>query len=195
MGCQQSKIDELDIGCTSFNSLSRKSFLFSRVLGEGGFGTVRAAQMIFIDAHSMSSEWFAVKEMRKREILKVKSGKRMLFNELNSLKRLEHPYIVGLNFAFHDSLSCFFVLDLLIGGDLRCFINNGVVFDEYKTCYIISCLSSALDYMHSKFILHRDIKPENIIFDEKGYPYITDFGVAYIHENTNEVIYIYIKLN
>lgn len=26
--------------------------------------------------------------------------------------------------------------------------------------------------------MHRDIKPENIVFDHKGYPHLTDFGIA-----------------
>ncbi len=35
-----------------------------------------------------------------------------------------------------------------------------------------------LKYIHSKGYIHRDIKPENLVFDEKGYLRITDFGIS-----------------
>jgi serine/threonine protein kinase len=35
-----------------------------------------------------------------------------------------------------------------------------------------------VDYLHYNNIIHRDLKPENLIFDDKGYVYIADFGVA-----------------
>ena len=35
-----------------------------------------------------------------------------------------------------------------------------------------------LQYIHKNRIIHRDIKPENLVFDERGYLFITDFGIA-----------------
>ena len=32
--------------------------------------------------------------------------------------------------------------------------------------------------MHGHSIIHRDIKPENLVFDERGYLKLTDFGIA-----------------
>lgn len=32
--------------------------------------------------------------------------------------------------------------------------------------------------MHNHGIIHRDIKPENLVFDERGYLKLTDFGIA-----------------
>jgi serine/threonine protein kinase len=46
----------------------------------------------------------------------------------------------------------------------------------------------SLEYIHGKSILHRDIKPENLVFDDKGYLRVTDFGIARIWnpENSKE---------
>ena len=48
--------------------------------------------------------------------------------------------------------------------------------------FIASCIIIGLEYIHKKGIIHRDIKPENLIFDEKGYLRISDFGIAIRNE-------------
>lgn len=34
--------------------------------------------------------------------------------------QVDHHYIVNLRYAFQDDANCFFALDLMLGGDLRC---------------------------------------------------------------------------
>lgn len=43
----------------------------------------------------------------------------------------------------------------------------------------------SLEYIHNKSIIHRDIKPENLVFNEKGYLKVTDFGIARIWNPDN----------
>lgn len=42
----------------------------------------------------------------------------------------------------------------------------------------MACLVLSLEFIHKNGIIHRDIKPENLVFDEKGYLRLTDFGIA-----------------
>lgn len=42
-----------------------------------------------------------------------------------------------------------------------------------------------LEYLHKNNIIHRDIKPENIVLDKKGYPRLTDFGIARVMKAEN----------
>jgi len=51
-------------------------------------------------------------------------------------------------------------------------------FNEEETRFMVACIITALEYVHSKNIIHRDIKPENLVFDEKGYLMLTDFGIS-----------------
>ena len=34
--------------------------------------------------------------------------------------KVDNPFLVNLRYAFQDDDNCFFVLDLMLGGDLRC---------------------------------------------------------------------------
>ena len=36
------------------------------------------------------------------------------------LDQIDHPFVVNMRYAFQDDENCFFVLDLMLGGDLRC---------------------------------------------------------------------------
>lgn len=48
------------------------------------------------------------------------------------------------------------------------------------------CIILGLEYIHENDIIHRDIKPENLVFDDKGYIRITDFGIARKTNKNNE---------
>jgi len=43
----------------------------------------------------------------------------------------------------------------------------------------------SLEYIHNRSIIHRDVKPENLVFDDEGYLYLTDFGIARIWKPSN----------
>ena len=108
--------------------------------------------------------------------------------ERELLSRLNHPLIVNLQYAFQDYNNLYLVLDLLTGGDLRYQIGHHrrQYFSEQQTKFFVSCIISALYYIHNKNIIHRDIKPENLVFDSKGYLHVTDFGIAKFKSKNNK---------
>lgn len=88
-------------------------------------------------------------------------------------------------YAFQDRENLYLVMDLLTGGDLRYHIGKNRTFDEDTTStiflnkeFFIACLVLSLEFIHKNGIIHRDIKPENLVFDDKGYLRLTDFGIA-----------------
>ena len=90
-----------------------------------------------------------------------------------------------MQYAFQDRENLYLVMDLLSGGDLRYHIARHRKFNEEQTKFFIACIIVALEYVHGKCILHRDIKPENLVFDDKGYLRVTDFGIARIWNPDN----------
>jgi len=90
-----------------------------------------------------------------------------------------------MQFAFQDRENLYLVMDLLAGGDLRYHIARHRRFTEEQTRFFVAFIVHSLEYIHNKSILHRDIKPENLVFDERGYLRVTDFGIARIWNPDN----------
>ena len=42
-----------------------------------------------------------------------------------------------------------------------------------------------MEYLHTNKIIHKDIKPENLVFDDKGYLKINDFGISKVFKEKN----------
>ena len=106
--------------------------------------------------------------------------------ELNNLSRLMHPFIVNLNYAFHDQNNCYMVMEYLSGGDLRYHLNRDrLTFTENMARFVIACLVLGLEFLHQNGVIFRDIRPENVMFDAEGYCRLVDFGMArtWRHEN------------
>jgi len=127
---------------------------------------------------------YALKEMSKVKIIDRRSEK-SIKTERDFLSKLRHPFIVNMNCAFQDYDNLYLVMDLLTGGDLRYHLCKIRRFSEEETQFFIACLLLGLEYIHGNNIIHRDIKPENLVFDDKGYLRITDFGVAKIRKEDN----------
>ena len=117
-----------------------------------------------------------------KEISKVRAYKkksiRSILSERHILKYLHHNFITNLYFSFQDNENLYLILDYFPGGDLRFYLNKNVQFKENEIKFFISNIIIGLKYLHQNNILHRDLKPENLIFDEKGYLNLADFGIS-----------------
>ncbi|PCH42244.1 kinase-like protein [Wolfiporia cocos MD-104 SS10] len=142
-----------------------------RAVGKGAFGKVRVVQ------HKRSHKMYALKYIEKSKCIKQKAVANII-QERRLLEEIDHPFVVNLRYAFQDDENCYFVLDLMLGGDLRFHLDRLKRIPEDTVRFWTAELSSALSYMHKQRIVHRDLKPDNILLDELGHVHITDFNVA-----------------
>jgi len=108
-------------------------------------------------------------------------------NEINILKRLDHPNIVKGYDSFNwGKKNVAIVMEHCEGGDLY----SRTPYSERDASKIVSQILSAVHYMHSKGIMHRDIKYENILFEKTTHDSkikIIDFGLSKIKKENNEL--------
>ncbi len=104
--------------------------------------------------------------------------------EAHTVARLEHSAIVPLYDYGEDRGQLYFVMRLMPGGSLADRLQHGPLpVDEVSR--IITHLAPALDEAHAHGVVHRDLKPGNILFDNRGDPYVSDFGIAKIRESSS----------
>jgi len=97
--------------------------------------------------------------------------------EAKIIAQLEHPSIVPVYDVGEEDDQPYFVMRYMNGGSLSERIKSGLHSIEEAT-RILEQIAPGLDEAHAKGIVHRDFKPSNILFDRKGVPYISDFGIA-----------------
>src|SRR5258706_10776480 len=140
-------------------------------LGRGGMATVyRGWDLLF-------EREVAVKVL-PRELLHSDPQFKLRFErEAKIIASLEHPSIVPVYDVGEDDGQPYFVMRYMSGGSLSDRIKAKVMTVD-EAVKILAQLAPGMDEAHSKGIVHRDLKPSNILFDNKGTPYISDFGIA-----------------
>jgi len=93
-------------------------------------------------------------------------------------KKLIHPFIVGLHYAFQDKANLYLVTEFMQGGELFFHLGKEHTFSEERAKFYICEIILALEYIHKNNYIYRDLKPENILMDKSGHIKLTDFGLS-----------------
>ncbi|KAG5842941.1 hypothetical protein ANANG_G00183100 [Anguilla anguilla] len=147
-------------------------FHYLKIIGKGSFGKVLLAK------HKETCEYFAIKVLQKKVIVKKKEQKHIMAERSVLLKTVKHPFLVGMQYSFQTADKLYFVLDYVNGGELFYHLQRERVFLEPRARFYAAEIASALGYLHSLHIVYRDLKPENILLDSQGHIVLTDFGLC-----------------
>jgi serum/glucocorticoid-regulated kinase 2 len=165
---------DLGGGTARESSLSVDDFQILKVLGKGSFGKV---MLVRKKSEGAKGATYAMKTLRKKELLKRKQIGHTQ-TERKILQDIDHPFLVGLKFAFQTEDKLYMVLEFMGGGELFHWLRIKKRFTENQSKLYAAEITLALGHLHSHNIIYRDLKPENILLDESGHLKLADFGLA-----------------
>mmetsp|Transcript_3896 Transcript_3896/g.5838 ORF Transcript_3896/g.5838 Transcript_3896/m.5838 type:complete len:784 (-) Transcript_3896:24-2375(-) len=146
-------------------------FLLLKVVGRGNFGKVMQVRK------KDTGRIYAMKVLRKDAIIAADAIRHTLA-ESSVLRRINHPFIVNLKYAFQTSDKLYMILDYLNGGELFFHLSNVDRFSESRARFYAAEIILALGFLHSQKVVYRDLKPENLLLDMAGHCCLTDFGLV-----------------
>lgn len=148
-----------------------------RKIGEGAFGDVYLSLI--------KKEYYAVKIMSKKKIMKLKQQKHVVF-ERNIALSIEQPFVVKTYATLQSRMYLYVVMEYVPGGEMFSFLEKVDVLPVFAAVFYISELVVFIEEMHKENIIYRDLKPENILLGLDGHIKITDFGLS---KKTNDITY------
>lgn len=148
-------------------------YYFLEEIGKGGMGSVYKGT-------APNGETVAIK-MMDNQFCFDPYVRQMFYNEVESLKGLHHPSVVGIRgHAFQDSHGNLYMPMEFVEGET---IQQRVQrmhrpFTEEEAKKLMSKILKAFSYIHDRGKVHRDIKPSNIMIRPNGEICVIDFGIV-----------------
>jgi serine/threonine protein kinase len=134
--------------------------------------------------HRVSGTEIAVKEF----LIKSDRVQKDFVNEIESLKKLNHPCIVEMKGCCLPSgnETAKIIMEYVGGGTLKRLLRTDVRAPRWWTstrkAITIAGIVHGMKYVHSEGFIHRDLKPTNILLDDDRNVKISDFGSSRPYE-------------
>lgn len=152
-------------------------------LGQGTYGRVRLAESSeardSLDSQGLvHSGFFALKTMKKSEIIRLKQADHVHSERELLMKKVNHPFIVTAYRCYQDDRNLYMVMEFVQGGELASELRKLGVFENDVAKFYAAQLVMALQYLHADNIIYRGLTPDNLLIDRMGYLKLVDFGYA-----------------
>jgi serine/threonine-protein kinase len=106
--------------------------------------------------------------------------------EVATTARLQHPHIIPVYDYGQIGERPYVVMAYIPGGSLEDLLAEGALPLD-TTVRILGQVAQALDFAHGFGVIHRDVKPANILLDSQQNAILTDFGIAKVIAETQEL--------
>ncbi len=151
------------------------------LLGRGGMGEVYRADDLRL------GQTVALKFLPP-ELAKDAKRLEYFHNEVKLARQISHPNVCRVYDIGEVDGQHFISMEYIDGEDLKTLLHRIGRLPKDKGVQIAQQLCSGLSAAHNKGVLHRDLKPANIMLDGQGQVRITDFGLATMSVDGENVI-------
>jgi hypothetical protein len=146
-----------------------------REIGRGGKGVVHEALDTVLD-RKVALKMILTDGAADPKALEAE-GRRFLTESRISASLPKSPHIVSVYEAGEIEGKRYLAMELIQGHSMtRWRRMSGVTLEQQAS--LIRDVALALDHAHRNGVVHRDIKPQNILVDRENQPHLTDFGLA-----------------
>jgi tRNA A-37 threonylcarbamoyl transferase component Bud32 len=140
-------------------------------LGEGGMGAVWKARQTNLNRLVALKMVLGDQRAGSKELIRFLA-------EAEAVAAVRHPHVVQVYEYGEAGGRPFLALEYLPGGSLADRLKQDGRLDPKAAAELVGTLAAALQAAHDLGIVHRDLKPGNVLFDDRGTPKVTDFGLA-----------------
>ena len=168
------------MGCTR-SIQTKNNEIFQKVRTLGNNKNIAICHN-FVIRSPKTMEEFAFKIIKVSKL--SEQQKKKVINDIEILKKIDHPNIITLNNAYYTSDNKYLhvITEYADGGDLKMKLDEqkskNEYFDENILLDWFMQICFALLFIHNKKIIHRNIKPSNIFLMKKDFVKLGDFEVA-----------------
>lgn len=108
-------------------------------------------------------------------------------NEVRIARRISHPNVCRVFDIGQADELIFFTMEYIDGEDLASLLRRIGRLPGDKAAEIARKICAGVAAAHDKGVLHRDLKPANVMLDGRGEVLITDFGLAGLAQEIEDV--------
>ena len=142
------------------NDISKNSFDIIEIIFSGIYGK---SYKVKLKNSNDNNKFYVIKEINKNYLERKKILTHVI-NEINLIKRIDHPFILKFHYIFQSPENLYTIEDFCPGDSLKFHININI-FEEEEAKFYISELILAIEYLHKKNITYINLKPENILIN------------------------------
>ena len=154
------------------------AYVITDWIGQGGMGQV------FKAIHEMLGRESAIKvlPLHKNTPDSIANFRR----EIRAQAKLDHPNLVRAFDAGEDGNVHYLVVEYVPGTDLRRLVRTKGKLTVQQAANIVKQAAEGLAHAHDRELIHRDVKPGNILVTPDGIAKVSDLGLAFYVNDTND---------
>ena len=156
------------------------NFRLVREIGRGGMGVIYQAQKIGTE------DSYALKTLHVGETGGASKRRIRFQREVEALRRLTHPNIVGVHDYGRKGPYDFYAMDFIVGRELKEAIQNDDLTPRQKLDAFVQ-VCEGVAHAHERNVIHRDLKPANVLLNENNDAFVLDFGLAKLSDESLEL--------